>query len=208
MTEGIYDEAIIETVDADQMLTESEIVLDIDMQHVRTSQLSFSAPFELHGRAARRTVAHAFVVHFDAFFAPDGSQVPRLARAHAVRDGEAVLAEVWRVGRNGSRSRAASPVPGSPPASALSNVASPTEVGTDIRKERLRRRSSVRPPRVASFTTGPQSIPTHWKQALFLLKEPIVVHEGTRLNNLFDTITHYIKLRNCGDGHIPLPEEH
>lgn len=183
MTEGIYDEAIVDYVDADQMLTESEIVLDIDTRTVRASQLSFSAPFELHGRAARRTVAHAFVVYFDAFFAPDGAQVPRVTRAHAVRDGEAVLADVWRVGRNGSRSRAASPVAGAPPSSSFSSIASPIDGGSgaavgDPRKDRLRRRSSVRPPRVASFTTGPQSIPTHWKQTLFLLKEPIVVHEG------------------------------
>jgi type I protein arginine methyltransferase len=32
--------------------------------------------------------------------------------------------------------------------------------------------------KVTSFSTGPQSIPTHWKQTLFLLKEPIMVDEG------------------------------
>ena len=31
----------------------------------------------------------------------------------------------------------------------------------------------------ASFSTGPQSIPTHWKQTLFFLREPITVSEGT-----------------------------
>ena len=31
---------------------------------------------------------------------------------------------------------------------------------------------------VTSFTTGPQSMPTHWKQTLFLLREPISVAEG------------------------------
>jgi protein arginine N-methyltransferase 3 len=29
-----------------------------------------------------------------------------------------------------------------------------------------------------SFSTGPLSVPTHWKHALFLLKEPIQVEEG------------------------------
>ena len=33
----------------------------------------------------------------------------------------------------------------------------------------------------ASFSTGPQSIPTHWKQTLFFLREPITVSEGTHL---------------------------
>ena len=46
----------------------------------------------------------------------------------------------------------------------------------------MRRQSSVRlkkeQARGVSFTTGPESEPTHWKQTLFLLKEPIVVQEG------------------------------
>ena len=32
--------------------------------------------------------------------------------------------------------------------------------------------------KVRSFSTGPRSTPTHWKQTLFLLREPIVVDEG------------------------------
>lgn len=31
---------------------------------------------------------------------------------------------------------------------------------------------------VISFSTGPQSIPTHWKQTLFVLREPFWVTEG------------------------------
>lgn len=31
-----------------------------------------------------------------------------------------------------------------------------------------------------SFSTGPMSIPTHWKQAIFLLREPIKAEEGKR----------------------------
>lgn len=29
------------------------------------------------------------------------------------------------------------------------------------------------------FTTGPQGTPTHWKQTMFLLREPLVVAPGT-----------------------------
>lgn len=29
-----------------------------------------------------------------------------------------------------------------------------------------------------SFSTGPQSAPTHWKHTLFLLREPITADEG------------------------------
>jgi protein arginine N-methyltransferase 3 len=32
---------------------------------------------------------------------------------------------------------------------------------------------------ITSFSTGPQSSPTHWKQTLFLLREPIKVEEGS-----------------------------
>lgn len=32
---------------------------------------------------------------------------------------------------------------------------------------------------VTSFTTGPESMPTHWKQTIFLLREAIPVEEGS-----------------------------
>ncbi|ESK84801.1 protein arginine n-methyltransferase 3 [Moniliophthora roreri MCA 2997] len=32
---------------------------------------------------------------------------------------------------------------------------------------------------VTSFSTGPRSIPTHWKQTLFILREPFIADEGT-----------------------------
>ncbi|KAJ7595054.1 S-adenosyl-L-methionine-dependent methyltransferase [Mycena floridula] len=38
---------------------------------------------------------------------------------------------------------------------------------------------------VTSFSTGPQSIPTHWKQTLFLLRDPIVVEEGSIVQGTF-----------------------
>jgi type I protein arginine methyltransferase len=41
-----------------------------------------------------------------------------------------------------------------------------------------RRSSGVDKEAVTSFSTGPESIPTHWKQTLFLLREPILVVDG------------------------------
>jgi len=38
---------------------------------------------------------------------------------------------------------------------------------------------------VVSFSTGPQSLPTHWKQTLFMLREPISVVEGTVISGTF-----------------------
>lgn len=39
--------------------------------------------------------------------------------------------------------------------------------------------------RVMSFSTGPESVPTHWKQTIFLLHEPIRAHEGTIVTGTF-----------------------
>ncbi|KIL67772.1 hypothetical protein M378DRAFT_975790 [Amanita muscaria Koide BX008] len=38
---------------------------------------------------------------------------------------------------------------------------------------------------IASFTTGPHSLPTHWKQTLFMLRDPIPVVEGTVVTGTF-----------------------
>lgn len=39
--------------------------------------------------------------------------------------------------------------------------------------------------RITSFSTGPESVPTHWKQTIFLLHEPIRAHEGTIVTGTF-----------------------
>jgi len=39
--------------------------------------------------------------------------------------------------------------------------------------------------RVMSFSTGPESEPTHWKQTIFLLHEPIRAREGTIVTGTF-----------------------
>ncbi|THH06140.1 hypothetical protein EW145_g4285 [Phellinidium pouzarii] len=200
MAEGVYDEAVVDIVEPETVLSDSAIIKDINTASVTARQLSFSAPFELHGTSVRRTAAHAFILYFDAFFTPDGVQVPLETQAHSAKDGEVVLAEVWRVG---SSSR-----PRSPPSAE--------------RAARQRRASSVKSKRdkdqVTSFTTGPQSIPTHWKQTLFLLKEPIIVHEGTVVSGTFhcrksadnsrelDVEIHYV-VRNA-DGEDADPDDH
>lgn len=70
---------------------------------------------------------------------------------HIVRSGDPVLAEVWPLGGRPHPTRRNS-------------------AGDALRAQGK--------PKVTSFSTGPESEPTHWKQTLFLLREPIVVHEG------------------------------
>ncbi|KAH9030338.1 S-adenosyl-L-methionine-dependent methyltransferase [Lactarius pseudohatsudake] len=48
------------------------------------------------------------------------------------------------------------------------------------------RRQSVKSRQgIVSFSTGPRSAPTHWKHTIFLLREPIVVTEGTTVTGTF-----------------------
>ena len=54
MSEDIYDEAIIDIVGPETMLSRPEIIKDIDIAHVTPRQLSYSAPFTLRGSTPRR----------------------------------------------------------------------------------------------------------------------------------------------------------
>ncbi|EJC98461.1 S-adenosyl-L-methionine-dependent methyltransferase [Fomitiporia mediterranea MF3/22] len=169
MAEGVYEDAIIEVVGSETLLSDTTIIKNINLATVSPHHLSFSAPFELHGTSVRKTVAHAFILYFDIFFTEDGAQVGAGVRAHGARDGEPVLAEVWR--------------PGSP-----SRARSPSLPRSPTRTQRLRRASSMKVKKEEpwkSFTTGPENVPTHWKQTLFLLKEPIVVREDTTVSGTF-----------------------
>ena len=195
MSEGVYDEAVADIVGPESMLSDSVIVKDINCGTIHPHQLSFSAPFTLRGTTPRRMVARAFILYFDAFFSPTGEQVSPNVSAQAAKDGEVILAEVWRVGRNRSLSRTASPErvrARSPDVDAVS--VSPTSP-LQHRRGGLRRASSYRvkekeDPRngIKSFTTGPESVPTHWKQTLFLLREPITVHEGTLIRSFSSAV--------------------
>ncbi|KAI0265674.1 S-adenosyl-L-methionine-dependent methyltransferase [Gloeopeniophorella convolvens] len=53
------------------------------------------------------------------------------------------------------------------------------------RKPSIARRQSVKKQELVSFSTGPRSVPTHWKHTIFLLREPIVVTEGTVVVGMF-----------------------
>jgi hypothetical protein len=68
----------------------------------------------------------------------------------------------------------------------LAVVAEPEEIKksgtTRAPKLAHARRSSLgeglKKEKFTSFTTGPDSVPTHWKQTVFLLREPISAQEG------------------------------
>ena len=105
---------------------------------------------------------HAFLLYFDVFFTVDG--IPILPKQHVrvIKDEDAILAEVWRVGGDQKPRRSLS--------RSLSRRASEKQTA-DAEKQRKEKETM-------SFSTGPQSVPTHWKQTLFLLREPIMLEEG------------------------------
>ncbi len=72
-----------------------------------------------------------------------------------VKEAEGILAEVWRVGGGASK-----------PFRRKSSQGDALLSGKEKQK-------------ITSFSTGPESVPTHWKQTLFLLREPIVMQDGT-----------------------------
>ena len=119
------------------------------LRTITARQLDFSAPFTLVSTAERRTKVHAFVLYFDTFFSSSGEPVPAGTAVHVVREGETLLAEVWQVGRKPHLSRRMSS-------------------GDGLKAK----------PKITSFSTGPMSVPTHWKQTFFLLREPIHMQHG------------------------------
>jgi protein arginine N-methyltransferase 3 len=116
------------------------------LSDVTARQLDFSSSFRLVSTAQRRTKVNAFVLYFDTFFTASGFPVPPSTEVKMIKEGEAVLAELWPVGGKAAHQRRQS-------------------MGREKDK-------------IVSFSTGPESTPTHWKQTLFVLREPMFVSGG------------------------------
>ncbi|KAJ7505877.1 S-adenosyl-L-methionine-dependent methyltransferase [Mycena galericulata] len=158
MAKDLYDEAIVDVVGPDTLLSAPYIIKDLHLGAITARQLDFVSSFTLVSTAERRRKVNAFILYFDTFFAADGQPVPEATEVKVIRENDVVLAEVWPVGGR--------PAP-------------------------MRRASSNKgeaAPKITSFSTGPQSIPTHWKQTLFLLREPIVVAEGSIVSGHFHCV--------------------
>jgi protein arginine N-methyltransferase 3 len=97
------------------------------------------------------------VLYFDTFFSPLGMPISSSTKVHVAHEGSPIVAEVWPLGGKFQPKRRAS----------QGGVKTPGEE------------------RVTSFSTGPESAPTHWKQTIFLLHEPIRAREGTIVAGTF-----------------------
>ncbi|KZT08853.1 S-adenosyl-L-methionine-dependent methyltransferase [Laetiporus sulphureus 93-53] len=158
MGNDVYEDATVDVVGPETMLSEPCMIKDLYLPNINPKQLDFSVPFKLVSIADRCTKVHALLVYFDVFFAEDGQPVPPDTEAYVVCEGDPVLAEVWPLGGRPHPSRRMSSGEGL--------------------------RGKVRP-KVTNFSTSPQSMPTHWKQTIFLLRDPITVHEGTTVHGTF-----------------------
>ncbi|CAL1713691.1 unnamed protein product [Somion occarium] len=155
MAADVYNEAIVDVVDS--MASEPVVVKDLYLKTIAPKQLDFSSSFTLVSTTERKTNIHAFVLYFDTFFTASGEPIPEDSQVHFVKEGDPILAEVWQVGGKPHISRRMSS-------------------GGPLKKPK---------PKTTSFSTGPLSVPTHWKQTLFLLRDPIIVHEGTIVQGTF-----------------------
>ncbi|KAF9265191.1 S-adenosyl-L-methionine-dependent methyltransferase [Marasmius fiardii PR-910] len=177
MSRDLYGEGIVDVLGPDTMLSEPFVVKDIYIPTTTPASLSFTSSFRLVSTADRRSRVSAFVLYFDTFFASSGERVPPGVEVEVVRVGEAQVAEVWPVGGKRAGERRASQC--------------------EVEERRVERRKSEagRPPiqrrkssyqlDVISFSTGPKSVPTHWKQTVFLVREPFSVEEGTTVVGQF-----------------------
>ncbi|KAG6900318.1 hypothetical protein C0993_012750 [Termitomyces sp. T159_Od127] len=145
MAEDLYDDAIVDVVGPNTLLSEPCTIKDLVLSDITPRQLDFSSSFTLVATAERRTKVNSFILYFDTFFTVSGRPVSPETKVKVIKEGEVILADIWPAGG----------------------------------KRAPQRRQSLSADRDAltSFSTGPQSMATHWKQTLFLLREPISISD-------------------------------
>ncbi|KAI0823963.1 S-adenosyl-L-methionine-dependent methyltransferase [Trametes gibbosa] len=158
MAKNVYNEAVVDIVGPETLYSTPVVVKDLFLGRIAQKQLDFSSTFTLVSTAERRTKIHSFVLYFDTFFTTSSEPIPEDTEVYVVREGDPILAEVWPVGG---------------------------------RPHLPRRMSTGEPlkgkgrPKITSFSTGPASVPTHWKQTVFFLRDPIIASEGTIVEGMF-----------------------
>ncbi|KAG6337383.1 hypothetical protein ID866_1706 [Astraeus odoratus] len=157
MSKDVYNHAIIDVVSPESIVSDPYIVKDLHLHTITPHQLDFKSTFSLTCKSPKRIKIHAFILYFDTFFATGAGPLDPSVEVTLIKEGDPLLAEVWPVG-------------GKPPP-----------------KRRMSMGSSLKGKenKVTSFSTGPLSHPTHWKQTIFLLRDPIPAEEGTVVSGTF-----------------------
>ena len=168
-------------------------VQDLNLQMITSRSLSFSSPFSLWAldfptsaaakKAAgpyfstkpnqNRVYARAFILWFDTFFSPQGGMAageqPVKMHSEDVDVGHKTTSEKRRGGLRSS--------------SIAGEKKDAESQGSEIEPPLIMTEEPVEE-REESFSTGPFSKETHWKQVVFLLKEPIELDRGAWLTSV------------------------
>ncbi|CCO37766.1 protein arginine N-methyltransferase 3 [Rhizoctonia solani AG-1 IB] len=151
MAKEVYDDALIEVVSADA---------DIPIQRVTPKNLDFSSPFVL--TSTRPGKAHALLLYFDTWFTTDGADVPPDAEPTIAKgEGDVITTDVLQIKARPEL------------------VARRKSSMGPLRKKSMSGEEMIKDGKEVSFSTGPASMPTHWKQTLFLFRNPVDLKEGT-----------------------------
>ncbi|CAO1637195.1 unnamed protein product [Parajaminaea phylloscopi] len=163
MRKGLEDEAYTEGLDQDKVVATTVPIYDLPLQAMTAAQPSFVSPFTLE--VQKETTVHGFLSWFDTWFVA-ADQHPTLpgakgsAGTHTDLEGGQVI-------------------DGLPECTSRPVVEADVEGIALKGKGALQREPTAEEvaagPETVSFTTGPHGKETHWKQTVFLLKEPIVV---------------------------------
>jgi len=163
MIEEAYPDALVELVEPDGIIGDLAVIKDLHLHRIEAKELAFASSFKL--TATRDGVVRCFILYFDTWFIPDGSDILPDAEVTIVDPNGTLVptAEFLQIGI---------PKAGAPPSPA--------------KPQSLQRRSSgKKKPTTVSFSTGPNSFPTHWKQTIFLLRSPFRVLEGSTVSGMF-----------------------
>ncbi|KAI6107141.1 S-adenosyl-L-methionine-dependent methyltransferase [Pisolithus croceorrhizus] len=160
MAKEVYDNAIIDVVPPESVVSAPCTIKDLHLRTITPRQLDFKSSFSLTCTSPMRTKIHAFVLYFDTFFAVDDEPLDPSVPVTIIKEGDPLLAEVWPVGGKSLPKRRAS-------------MGSGRKVKENGKKK------------ITSFSTGPLSHYTHWKQTVFLLRDPIAAEEGTVVSGTF-----------------------
>lgn len=172
MRKGLADEAWTECLQPNEIATSTSTLLDLAHHTMRTQQPRFEAPFslEVHSPAAgaeagKAVEIQAFASWFDTWFTTDGCPHPPPGQQGDMKGGQKLE--------------------GLPPVEVRCPGEAEVRGLTDLRRDAIVARASDSQEHKAgetvSFTTGPQGLATHWKQTLFVLKEPILAKPGARI---------------------------
>lgn len=177
MATGLETEVYTEGVGQDKIVTTTAPIFDLPLQAMSAKQPSFVSPFELE--VTKTAPIHGFISWFDTWF------VPRELTPELPAGGE---------GPHGADLKGGQVISGLPEC-----VTKPI-VETDVEGVRLSEKAALqREPtsselsqggETISFTTGPAGKETHWKQAIFLLKEPIT---EAHLGNIISGEIHVVQ---------------